>query len=195
MDALAPRRMRLVDAVTTAVTTAGRSGVRTGVATVAVTLAVTLAAGCTGDDATGGTVPGTAAPPGTVEVPPARLSPFCQGMIDLSAQLASDPPDDERAYIVERYRALLDVVPPEIEPELRAVLARLEDAGSAPATTNPPDAATEDPPWFDAEGRLPDDDPAGALNTYVDVVCRGSTNNPGPPATAPDEVTPAGTGP
>jgi len=44
---------------------------------------------------------------------------------------------------------------------------------------------------FDAEGRLPGDSPSERVGDYVLFTCRGSDNNPGPPATEPPMMTPA----
>jgi hypothetical protein len=122
----------------------------------------------------------------TVTVPPERLTPFCQAMIDLSDELESDQPSDPKAVIVETYVRILDVVPAEIHGDFVAVLAALQ--GSPPPTTiaGPPDTTTTgDVVEFDEEGYLPDDEPSQRLNDYIQFACRGSTNNPGPPATEP----------
>lgn len=129
--------------------------------------------------------------PATITVPPARLSPFCQAMIDLSDRLATDPPDDVNQYIVDTYLSIVDVVPPEIESDFLVVLAEIQTGDSGSPPTTPPSTegpADEDLADFDAEGRLPDDDPSERLNAYVDFTCRDSENNPGPPATPPNDV-------
>lgn len=185
-------------------------------------LAIVLVACDGGDDA--GEDATSAVEVAPVTVPPERLTPFCQGMIDLADTLETDPPDDVEAYIIERYTALLPDVPAEIEDDFRSVLALLQadanidanidenlggtgadDGGPAAgsdSTVTAPDASgttTPDEPTgtadpledFDAEGRLPDGDPAQRVNDYVDFTCRDSVNNPGPAATepldAPDE--------
>lgn len=75
--------------------------------------------------------------------------------------------------------------PPESSPDVES---------TAPDTFVPPTGtgvtvSTLEPPSaeeaFDAEGYLPDDDPAIRLNEYVDFTCRDNINNPGPPATQP----------
>lgn len=66
--------------------------------------------------------------------------------------------------------------------------------GAVGASTTAPDAAPgSSVPLGDAffdEGRLPGETPAERINGYVDFVCRGNQNNPGPPATEPGAVVP-----
>lgn len=138
-------------------------------------------------------------PIASVTVPPERLTPFCQAMIDLGDRLETDPPDDVGALIIETYEGIVDEVPPEIANEFDAVLTSLRagtdpDApgASSPATTGSdstgPDStgpvSTEGDPFFE-EGYLPDDDPSRRVNAYVQFACRDTANNPGPPATQP----------
>ena len=151
-----------------------------------------LAAACTpggtssdGDeeDATTGQLPSV-----TVTIPPSRLTPFCQAMIDLNERLENDPPDDVEAEIIDTYEGILGEVPAEIRTDFDAVLADLR--GEAPASTGDPDAPTTSlgTPTSDPladEGRAPGDDPAERLSAYVDFACRSIENNPGPPATQP----------
>ena len=145
-------------------------------------------------------------PSGTVAIPPERLTPFCQAMIDLSETLETDPPDDIDALIVETYTDIVDDVPVEISNVFNAVLANLLDnpvpttTGSStttPAATSgdgsaPESSLSREGDDFFAEGYLPGDDPAERLNAYVDFECRDIQNNPGPPATQPlGDIAPA----
>jgi hypothetical protein len=172
--------------------------------------AAVLAIGCTPGATSSGDeeddpAPGEQ-PSVTVTIPPARLTPFCQAMIDLNDRLENDPPDDVEAEIIETYEDIADEVPDAIRDDFDAVLADLHGEGAAPETsdtfpddtntptttipTGPPetDAAgatlPAGDPFFD-EGYDPDDDPASRLNAYVDFECRSVANNPGPPATQP----------
>lgn len=140
------------------------------------------------------------APAATVTIPPVRLTPFCQAMIDLADRLEEDPPDDVEAEIIATYEQIEDEVPAEIRDDFDAVLADLrgEAPPLPPSTTDdvttdvPPVATSTDPsdgappgdPFFD-EGYEPADDPAVRLGAYVDLVCRDVANNPGPPPTQP----------
>ncbi len=148
---------------------------------------------------------GEDAPIESVTVPPERLTPFCQAMIDLSDRLETDPPADSSVVIVETYESVLEDVPQEIAVEFAAVLESLRSGSAAtlPATSTMPAASipgagtepstestlSEGAAIVD-EGYLPDDDPAARVNAYVAFACRDSANNPGPPATAPlDDIT------
>ena len=147
-----------------------------------------------------------------VTAPPVRLTPFCQAMLDLDEELPDDPAVDTTEQVLTAYRAALPVVPAEIDEEFRAVIAALESGtratvpgeatGAADTVLSPPAA----PPaassvagpttlpsqeqLYAEEGWLPDDDPAARVNAYIDFACRGTANNPGPPATAPDAAPP-----
>ena len=153
----------------------------------AASLLVGSGAGCSSDDAPRPDAADIDAPIPSVQVPAARLTPFCETMIDLADELETDPPDDATALILETYLGIVDEVPDAIENEFRAVIAELGRSDpAAPGSTGPITSTTllvdED---FDAEGRLPDDTPSERLNDYVLFTCRGSGNNPGPPATEP----------
>lgn len=89
-------------------------------------VAALVAAGCTSDGGGQAIRPfDPAAPADTVAVPPERLAPFCQAMIDLSDRLAANPPVDPATLIVTIYGELVDVVPDVIADDFRAVLAEL----------------------------------------------------------------------
>jgi hypothetical protein len=62
-------------------------------------------------------------------------------------------------------------IPPAVGPDATAVASTV--------------TITADDLIPDAEGYLPSDVPADAVNSYVDFQCRSSTNNPGPPETVP----------
>lgn len=146
-----------------------------------------------------------APPEATVTIPPVRLTPFCQAMIDLADRLEDDPPDDIRAEIVATYESIEAEVPDAIRDDFDAVLAELRGQQVPRPTDDPDDATTSAPttsvtgppvtddtgatvpqgdPFFD-EGYGPEDEPELRLNAYVDFECRSVANNPGPPATQP----------
>jgi hypothetical protein len=159
---------------------------------VAVSVALVLA-GCDSgerDDGASGAAGSTVAPEISVTIPPQRLTPFCQGMIDLTDRLLNDPPDDPAAEIISVYESLVEVVPPEIEAEFLTVLARLQSG--TPATTSTTAVAdpnvTEPTTLFADEGHDPDEDPALRVNEYVQFACRDAINNPGPAATQPGQT-------
>ena len=145
-------------------------------------------AGTTGDD-------GAIAPSLSVTIPPERMTPFCQAMIELTDEIQNDPPADVRGRIVEVYESIADDVPPEIRDDFLTVLARLQagETASTVATAAPyvtsVVAGSVDPsdttnPLVD-EGYDPDDDPTTRLSEYVRFACRDNANNPGPEATQP----------
>jgi hypothetical protein len=178
--------------------------------TVVLLVAVATTAGCvsTGDDDTD---PGVEEDPGTpavvVSAPPERQTPFCEAMIDLSDELLSGEVDDSEALIIETYRSILDVVPEQISADFTAVLSALEagdppqtdpplPVATTPATTTAPTepttpatgtGTTSEPEVGVDEGFAPGTSPSERINNYVDFACRGTANNPGPPATPPLE--------
>lgn len=140
-----------------------------------------------------------AGPAATVAIPPVRLTPFCQAMIDLADRLERDPPDDVQAAILDTYESITDDVPDAIRTDFDAVLADLQGrplpsdptSDVTPASTiDPGPPATDETgepvgdPFFD-EGFAPEETPALRLNAYVDFECRDVANNPGPPPTQP----------
>ncbi len=108
-----------------------------------VSLAVAIGAGgllgaaCSNDD--GGADDSTAdddVPVASVTVPPSRLTPFCQRMIDLDVAIADADVDEPVGdLITEAYREALPDAPPEIAVEFAAVLDELETG--VPATLPP----------------------------------------------------------
>lgn len=172
---------------------------RLRVLTAAVVVLVTACSGSDGDEPE--VADADQAPVRSITVPPGRLSPFCQAMIELDDSLPDDPSIDSGEQILAAYRDALPDVPPEIAVQFAAVIDALERGTEAtlPPTTpasipqgsgdaeTPPGtsvAATEN--TFDEEGYLPDESPAAQVNAYIDFVCRGVANNPGPPPTEPD---------
>lgn len=73
----------------------------------------------------------------TMTVPPTRLTPFCQAMIDLADRLETEQIDDEGQLILDTYLDILSEVPTAIEEDFRVVIARLQ-SGDLPelATTS-----------------------------------------------------------
>lgn len=175
-----------------------RDGIRASVRAAVVVAVVVGLSGCDGgEDAVDTSSDGDAPVAGTVAVPEARSSPFCQAMIDLGDRLLTDPPDDQAQLVIETYESIADDVPDEIAADFDAVLAGLK--GEAPPSTGgPPDDsapvssdATSTGPITAPDGSLVDEfivppaTPAERLNEYVEFTCRSTVNNPGPPATAP----------
>ena len=188
-----------------------------------VLLTVAFAAACTetgASETTGTTAPEAIVP--LVTEPAVRSTPFCRQMIALDEALPSDPAVDTSGQVLDAYRAALPDVPAEIEVEFRAVIEALEtgtvatvpgatvdtvapDDLGGPAETLAPDATLPPPPQSGAttlpseeqlvpeEGWLPDQEPAARVNAYIDFACRGTVNNPGPPATEPGAVAPSTT--
>lgn len=168
----------------------------------AVVLVSLVAAGCTSFGSSSEDDDGVAPadrPSATVTISPARLTPFCQAMIDLADQLENDPPDDFEAEIIATYERIADEVPEAIRGDFDAVLADLRGQ-PVPDTVEDISTTSFDPlptvtdetgatlpagdPFFD-EGYDPDDTPALRFNAYVDFECRDVANNPGPPPTQP----------
>ena len=191
------------------ITRLGRYAAAFGAATV-------LTVACTPDTSSSTDDPDdVAAPTGTVAIPAARLTPFCEAMIELSDQVENDPPADVEALILETYIEIEDEVPPEIAPDFAAVLADLQGepvptfepdpaSVSVPGASTIPAAVDTDPGGYvpiegddpSDEGYLPSEDPTARLSAYVDYTCAGSLNNPGPPATQPiDDLGPPNTEP
>ncbi len=130
----------------------------------------------------------------SVTVPPERLTPFCEAMIELSDDLRSGPVDDADGLIIDTYRSIRPDVPPEIATDFDLVLQALE--AGLPAPTDPPiepttvTAVTGSDPTATVGGSVdegfdPDTSPAERINSYVAFACRGTGNNPGPPPTQP----------
>lgn len=165
-----------------------------------VVVAITLLVACTPDQPTPeGSDEAVILPDISVTVPAERQTPFCAAMTDLTTRLLTDPPDDERAFIVETYRSIGSDVPAEIADDFQLVLVALE-SGAPPPTDPPattPESIVTNPPVTDASGSLvpatqpvaeelsPNRSPGERLNDYVRFTCRDSQNNPGPPATQP----------
>lgn len=151
-----------------------------------------LVGGCVSDgERTDGAESVATVPIASVTIPPERLTPFCQAMIDLADRLETDPPDDVDALIIETYESIVDDVPEEIATEFDAVLIALRSGEDpeVPVRTSPPATAsgplTTEGDEFYEEGYLPDDNPSRRVNAYVQFACRDTANNPGPPPTQP----------
>lgn len=149
---------------------------------------VVLSAACTPDTSSSGDDSDKAddIPSATMAVPPERMTPFCEAMIELSVQIDTDPPDDIDALVIETYLEIEDEVPADIEPDFAIVLAELQGEPVPSSTVAEGSVATTaaDGDLSD-EGYLPSDDPTARLSAYVDYTCGGSLNNPGPPDTQP----------
>ncbi len=96
-----------------------------------------LGVACSGDDgAADDAVPADDVPVASLTVPPTRLTPFCQRMIELDVDLSeADVGEPVGDLITEAYREALPFAPPEIEVEFAAVLNELETG--VPATLPP----------------------------------------------------------
>ncbi len=144
-------------------------------------------AGCTSSsDGPAPSTPGipVAAPASASTVP---QTAFCRA---LTGDIEGD--------VAAAYRAILPDAPPEIASDFQALIERLEsgttvafdDSPTATAvdvtTTLSPDGVTL--PEAEIVGNVPDDDPATRVFDYVQLVCRGVGNNPGPDATQPEFV-------
>jgi hypothetical protein len=143
------------------------------------------------DDAANSTATATESPPEIrVTVPPSRLTPFCQAIIDLRDEIQNDPPADTRARIIEVYERIVDDAPADIRDDFVAVLASLQTGEpAATAVIVPP----SDPP-------SPDPTTAGSTSTESTATdatdARSSTAPPAstaPPGTVP--IDPASTPP
>jgi hypothetical protein len=134
-----------------------------------------------------------AAPAASVTAPAIRLTPFCQAMIDLDQQLPADPTVDATDQILAAYLAARPDAPPEIAADFDAVINALRTGvpATVPPTTAPPAGVTAPlDDAYDGEGYVPDDTPSTRVNAYIDLACRNTQNNPGPPATQPDDIAP-----
>jgi hypothetical protein len=165
-----------------------------------------MAGSCSSDgDTQSGATFAEAGPVRTVAVPTERLSPFCQSIADLDAQLNAAAADaDTSRMIIDAYSSMVDFVPGEIRNDFLAVLAALQaDPAGATVTlaTSPGTAVTTPAPSASVastlegfeEGYLPDDDASSRLNAYIQFVCRDSQNNPGPADTEPSLPPPSST--
>jgi len=143
------------------------------VCAVAVVLAI---AGCSGDDdANSGERPSAAAP--TVTVPPSRLTPFCQAMIDLADRLETDQSADAGELILETYLSIVDEVPDEIEEDFLVVVARLQrDELPDLATTTNASTGPSAPTTDESDEPTGDDEPtAQATGDEATADARAST--------------------
>ncbi|MEZ5297784.1 MAG: hypothetical protein R2697_16345 [Ilumatobacteraceae bacterium] len=180
-------------------------------------LTVATAAACTptgASETTDTTEPEVVVP--EVTEPAIRLTPFCQQMIALDESLPDDPAIDrgdqvlrgvpggaarraarDRGRVPRRHRRPRDRHPPhgarrrgrdDTRPRPdrahRHRAARRHRAALAVRVDHPAVGGTA----RRGGGLAPDDDPAARVNAYIDFACRGTANNPGPPATQPGAV-------
>ncbi len=171
-----------------------RSARATAIAVFPVVLALaSTVAACTGDDP--GSAPLATDEPAPNDTRPtttsARNTPFCAGMIDLAERLdGADATDDTALMIRATYAELSDVVPEEIRADFDAVRQLLVDQADGTVTTSSSTPATNDvtdatAAAGDGEGAAIAGSPTERLNDYVELVCRSTANNPGPPETEP----------
>jgi hypothetical protein len=98
---------------------------------------------------------------------------------------------DGTTNIPKTYADLADVVPDEIRADFEAVRQLLVDRadGTVTTTISAPvstiDVSDATAAQGDGEGATISDRPTERLNDYVELVCRGTANNPGPPETEP----------
>lgn len=168
-----------------------------------------IATGCVSDGppAADDTSLAADATPISVTIPPARLTPFCAAMIELTDTVRGDADVDTKALIIATYRSIENDVPAEITDDFAAVLTELETG--VPAPTLPPVTQPDTPLTANdtTDGTAPIDSTRGAadessefffggstpaerLNEYVAFACRDAENNPGPAATQPLEDEP-----
>jgi hypothetical protein len=171
-----------------------RSARTTAIAVFPVVLALaSTVTACKGDDPD--SAPLTTDEPAPDDTRPtttsARSTPFCAGMIDLAERLdGADETDDTALMIRETYADLADVVPEEVRTDFEAVRQLLVDQADGAATSTSAPATTDDvtdatAAEGDGEGAAVADSPTERLADYVELVCRSTANNPGPPETEP----------
>ena len=145
-----------------------------------------------------------------ITAPPERSSRFCIEMVALDDRLTALDAADSGDLILNTYLELADEVPTPIAEEFRAVIVSLQTPagptttitttasttasanastpGSAAPLSDAPDHTDFEPfEAFDGEGYLPGENPSDRVTAYVDTICRGTANNPGPPPTDPVE--------
>ena len=139
-------------------------------------------AGCTGDDdapATTMPVAGDTAAPAPA---PGLGSPFCDGITAMTARIdGDDPPADVAGFVADSYRELLSVAPPELVPDLEAMIAALSGVPASGTDL----AGTAAPSADDVAASVVLITPAERIADYVAENCRRVGANPGPPATPP----------
>ncbi len=172
-----------------------RSARATAIAVIAVVVGLAnVTAACTGDDP-------AAAPTAedaqvTRDTGPtttsARSTPFCAGMIDLTERLErADETEDTAAMIRAAYADLADVVPDEIRADFEAVrqllVGQIDSPGASTTTSPTPTSEVSDATAADGdgEGAAPAATPTERFADYVELTCRSTANNPGPPETEP----------
>lgn len=144
-------------------------------------------AGCTGDD--DAAEPAASAAPATTAPTANPGSPFCAGIAEITTTLDGDPPDDLGVYLIGAYKDLLPVTPPEVAPDLEALIAAL----SRPASASPGATTPASTPATGTAAAAPDDvapplivvTPGERVAEYVAEHCGRTDANPGPAATPP----------
>jgi hypothetical protein len=114
-------------------------------------------------------------------------------MIELGERLEQADDDDDIATMIRStYADLADVVPDEIRADFEAVRQLLVDRAdtTSAASTGPPPPTTDDvsdatAAEGDGEGAAISTSPSERLTDYVELMCRSTANNPGPPETEP----------
>lgn len=163
-------------------------------ATVATTALVLtgLSSACSGsdDDATDPTSPLPDVDTDTPLVPVRDASPFCQAMLDVTADApdpdASDGSVEQRRALLDVYTDVADDVPDEIRPEYDVMVRHLRGLVGDGAGDDGGDVEEG------ADAQVLDleivEDAAIEFATYVETRCRGTSISPLPPPTSPDEV-------
>ena len=173
-----------------------RSARATAIAVFPVVLALAgTATACTGDDPESPALPTDAPAPSNTgpTTTSVRSTPFCVGMIELGERLEQADDDDDIATMIRStYADLADVVPDEIRADFEAVRQLLVDRAdtTSAASTGPPPPTTDDvsdatAAEGDGEGAAISTSPSERLTDYVELMCRSTANNPGPPETEP----------
>jgi hypothetical protein len=147
----------------------------------ALVAAASVLAGCIGDD----DAPAPTTPVAAGSAVPATLpglgSPFCDGITAMTARLdGDDPPADVAAFVAASYSELLGVAPPELAPDLQALIAAL--GGATPGGTEVAGTAAASD---DVVASVVLVTPAERIADYVAENCGRVGANPGPPATPP----------
>jgi hypothetical protein len=148
--------------------------------------------GCIGDDDGPTTTEAVAAGTAPPAPPPGPGSPFCEGVTAMTARIdGDDPPADVAAFVADSYRELLTVAPPELVPDLEAMITLLGEArpsgtevvGTEVGGTEVGGTAVASADDVVASVVLVT--PGERIADYVAENCGRVGANPGPPATPP----------
>lgn len=131
-------------------------------------------AGCSGDD--DAATPDDVAPlPGLPTAPPVSSpvddSPFCRAMLDLAADEPDSADDSELGLdgVLDVYLGVADEAPAEIRPDFDVVVDQLRTLVAGGEVVDQAGA----------------EESAIVLSAYVELNCRGTSQSPLPPPTAP----------